>query len=90
MSNCMEYNDRMAFHPGYYIKEMVEDSGLTQEDFAKRFDITPENLNLLIRGEQKLSIDIAVKLSRMTGTSINYWLNLQKTYDTLTAELNTE
>lgn len=90
MSNYIEYNDRMAFHPGYYIKEMVEDSGLTQEDFAKRLDTTPKNLSLLIRGEQKLSIDIAVKLSRMTGTSINYWLNLQKTYDTLIAEFQSD
>ena len=37
MSNYIEYNDRIAFHPGYYIKEIVEESGLTQEDFAKRF-----------------------------------------------------
>lgn len=82
----MEYNDTIAFHPGYYIKEIVDESGLTQEDFAKRLDTTPKNLSLLIRGEQSLSIDIAMKLSRMMGTSVNYWLNLQNAYDTLIAE----
>ncbi|WP_295293655.1 helix-turn-helix domain-containing protein [Veillonella sp.] len=60
MNNYIEYNNKMAFHPGYYIQELVEDSGLTQEDFAKRLDTTPKNLSLLIRGEQNLSIDIAV------------------------------
>lgn len=86
MSNYIEYNDKIAFHPGYYIKEIVEESGLTQEDFAKRLDTTPKNLSLLIRGEQSLSIDIAMKLSRLIGTSVNYWLNLQNAYDALIAE----
>ena len=48
MSNYIEYNDTVAFHPGYYIKEIVEESGLTQEDFAKRLDTSPKNLSLLI------------------------------------------
>lgn len=90
MSNYIEYNDTIAFHPGYYIKEIVEESGLTQEDFAKRLDTTPKNLSLLIRGEQSLSIDIAMKLSRMLGTSVGYWLNLQNSYDALIAEFKSE
>lgn len=90
MSNYIEYKDKMAFHPGYYIKELVEESGLTQEDFAKRLDTTPKNLSILIRGEQSLSIDIAMKLSRLSGTSIAYWLNLQKAYDTLIAEFESD
>ena len=90
MSNYIEYNDRIAFHPGYYIKEIVDESGLTQEDFAKRLDTTPKNLSLLIRGEQSLSIDIAMKLSRLIGTSVNYWLNLQNAYDALIAEFKSQ
>lgn len=86
MSNYIEYDDRIAFHPGYYIKEIIDESGLTQRDFAYRLDTTPKNLSLLIRGEQSLSIDIAMKLSRMMGTSVSYWLNLQNAYDALIAE----
>lgn len=90
MSNYMEYHDTVAFHPGYYLKECVEESGLTQEDFAKRLDTTPKNLSLLIRGEQSLSIDMAMKLSRMLGTSVRYWLNLQNAYDALVAEFRSD
>ena len=90
MNNYIEYNDKIAFHPGYYIKEIVDESGLTQEDFAKRLDTTPKNLSLLIRGEQSLSIDIAMKLSRMIGTTVSYWLNLQNSYDALIAEFKSE
>lgn len=90
MSNCIEKGNKIAFHPGYYIKELVESLELTQEDFAKRLDTTPKNLSLLIRGEQSLSIDMAMKLSRMLGTSVSYWLNLQSAYDELVAEFKSE
>lgn len=90
MSEYIKYNDKVAFHPGYYIRELVEESRLTQEDFAKRLDTTPKNLSLLIRGEQSLSIDIAMKLARMIGTSVNYWLNLQNAYDALIAEFKSQ
>ena len=86
MNNYIEYNDKIAFHPGYYIKEIVEDSGLTQEDFAKRLGTTPKNLSILIRGDQSLSIDIATKLSRMLGTTVSYWLSLQQAYDEKVSE----
>jgi len=86
MSNFVEYDNKIAFHPGFYLKEIVDDSGLTQEDFAKRLGTTPKNLSIILRGDQSLSKDIAGKLSRMLGTSISYWLNLQKTYDEKCAE----
>lgn len=86
MSNYIEYNDKIAFHPGYYIQEIVDESGLTQKDFAKRLGTTPKNLSILIRGEQSLSVDIAMKLSRMMGTSVTYWMNLQNAFDELVAE----
>ena len=90
MSNYIEYNDKIAFHPGYYISEAIEESGLTQYDFAKRLDTTPKNISCLVNGEQKLSTDIAMKLARMLDTSVEYWLNLQTAYDTITAEIKSD
>lgn len=90
MSNYIEYKDSVAFHPGYYIKEIIEESGLSQEDFAKRLGTTPKNLSILVRGDQSLSIDMASKLSRMLGTSVSYWLNLQQSYDERRAEILSE
>ena len=86
MSNVLEYNDKLIIHPGYYIKEIIEESGLTHDAFAKRLDTTPENLGALVWGEQALSLDIAAKLARMLGTSVEYWLNLQNAYDVGIAE----
>ena len=90
MSNYFEYHDTVAFHPGYYIKEIIDNKGMTQEEFARRLGTTPKNLSLLLRGEQSLSIEIAMKLSRLLGTSIMYWLNLQNVYDALLAEYKSD
>ncbi len=90
MSNYIEHNNQVAFHPGYYLREIVDESGLTQGDFAKRLGTTPKNLSILLRGDQSLSIDIASKLSRMLGTSVAYWLNLQQAYDEKLAEIQLE
>lgn len=88
MSNYVEYGNKIAFHPGYYIKEYIDEMGLTQEDFANRLGTTPKNISYIIRGEQDISIDLATKLSRVIGTSVKYWINLQNEYDTLILEFN--
>lgn len=90
MSNYIEYKDKIIYHPGYYIKEIVDDSGLTQEAFARRLNTTPKNLSVLIKGNQSLSIDMAVKLSRMLKTNVETWLNIQKTYDIAVAQIQSE
>lgn len=83
MSNYIEYGNKIAFHPGYYIKEYIDELGITQEEFAIRLGTTPKNISVLLKGEQNLSLEIALKLSRMLGTSVKFWLNLQNEFDTL-------
>ena len=81
MSNYVEANDSVAFHPGYYVKEIIEERGLGLEEFAARLNVAPGDLNLLIEGEQRLTRGMAEKLSETLGTSVALWLNLQASYD---------
>ena len=90
MSNILEFGNKIAFHPGYYIKEYIDELGMTQEEFAMRLGTTPKNVSCIIRGEQSLSLEIAAKLSRLMGTSVKYWLNLQSEYDSLRVESEIE
>ena len=53
MNNYIEYNDKIAFHPGYYIKEIVDESGLTQEDFAKEIGVSFATVNRWETGKAK-------------------------------------
>ena len=81
------YENISAFHPGYYIKDLIEELEMTQEEFAKRLDITAKNLSDLVNGKAPLSKNIAIKLSTMIGTSVDVWVNLQKTYESKLAEI---
>lgn len=88
MANNVEYNSIMAFHPGYYIQETIEDLEMTQEEFAIRLGTTAKTISKLVNGEINLSNDIANKLSNMLGTSVDLWLNLQSTYEKKKLEID--
>ena len=77
----------MAFHPGYYITEIIEDMGITQAEFAMRMGTTPKTLSLLVNGQINLSNDLIKKISSMLGNSVEFWLNLQKSYDEKVIEI---
>lgn len=79
--NFTEYNEKIAFHPGYYIEEMIKEGQITKNEFAKKLNMTPETLTLLLNGKQNVTSDIAEKLSKIAGTSAILWLNLQQAYD---------
>ena len=81
MSNAQEYKELMAFHPGYYVAEVIEDWGVSQNEFATRLGTTPKTVSTLVNGQIGLSKELAGKLSAMLGTSVDVWLNLQKEYD---------
>jgi len=81
MSNVKEYKDIVAFHPGYYIADIIDDMEISQNEFAARMGTTAQTLSKLINGQANISNDLAKKLSVMLGTSVEVWQNLQNTYD---------
>ena len=64
MSNMIEYNDIVAFHPGYYVADIIEDMGISQAEFATRMGTTAKTLSNLVNGQINLSNDLAKKNSR--------------------------
>lgn len=85
-----EYKSIIAFHPGYYVKEIIDDMEITQEEFAERLGTTPKNLSELLSGKIKLSTDLACKLSMMLGTSVALWVSLEKNYEIKLQEIQNE
>lgn len=78
--NKKSYKDLFAFHPGYYVNQLIEELEITQEEFAIRMGVSAKTISLLVRGEIDLSNEMALKLSNMFGMSVEVWLNLQKEY----------
>ena len=90
MSNLKEYKEIVAFHPGYYIAEIIEDMGISQAEFAERMGTTAKTLSQLVNGQANITNDLAKKLSVMLGTSIQLWQNLQDAYDQKLIEIQQE
>jgi|GEM_PF-1208047 len=88
--NKLEYKEITAFHPGYYIADIIEDMGVSRAEFAARMGITEQNLNLskLLDGQADLSHDLAQKLAAMLGTGVEVWVNLQSEYNRKKTEID--
>ena len=87
MSNTTVYKDLIAFHPGSYVIEIIEDLNITQKEFAHRLGTTPKTISKIVNGEAPISDDIAFKLSKLTGVSTKTWMNLQNAYNLKVLEI---
>ena len=85
-NKIIEYKDLIAFHPGQYIGELIEDYNMTQKEFAEMLGVSPKMIRKLVKGEQSISNEIAQKLEKLTNISMKTWLNLQNAYDVKMAE----
>lgn len=77
----VEYKDLIAFHPGSYVEDIVEEMNITQAEFAEQLGVSSKTISKIINGEENVNKDIADKLSKLTGISLKTWLNLQTIYD---------
>jgi HTH-type transcriptional regulator/antitoxin HigA len=78
--NKIEYNDIIAFHPGSYIKELLDDVPMNQAELAKRLGTTEKTVSELINGIAEMTDVMARNLSIVFGTTIDLWLNLNEKY----------
>ena len=80
----------IAFHPGQYIGELIEDYQMTQKEFAEKLEVSPKTISKLVNGEESISNNLAQKLEKLTNISMKTWLNLQASYDRKVAEVTQE
>ena len=73
---------RTPTHPGEILREdFVKPLGLTQVELARMLKTTFRTANEILNGRRAVSPDMAIRLSRLFGTSAELWLNLQNEYD---------
>ena len=83
----VESKDLIAFHPGQYLGELIEDYEMTQKEFAENLGVSPKTISKLVKGEESISNEIAQKLEKFINISMKTWLNLQNAYDVKIAEI---
>ena len=85
--DLIEYDDVYAFHPGYYISDIIDDRKASHSGFARRMGMSSKELCSLLDGQIPVTKQIAKRLSSVTGMSIDVWLNLQNEYDARISEI---
>ena len=86
-NKIVEYKDLIAFHPGQYVEELIEEYKKKKKEVAERLGIAEMKIGKLGNGGESISNDIARKLAKVTSISIITWLNLQNAYDVKIAEI---
>ncbi|MFA8451863.1 MAG: HigA family addiction module antitoxin [Bacteroidales bacterium] len=73
---------RQPSHPGDILKEeFLEELQISQTELAKQLGTTFRTINEIINEKRSVSPEMAIKLSKFFGTSVELWLNLQNQYD---------
>jgi addiction module HigA family antidote len=57
---------------------------------AKEISISSAQLNNIVNNKQKISISVALRLAKFFDTTLEYWVNLQNTYDLAQAVKDSE
>lgn len=69
-------------HPGeMLLKEFLEPMNVTQVQFAKHIGVSFKRINEIVNGRRSITPQTAWLLSQALGTSPQFWMNLQTTYD---------
>ena len=67
--------------PGEHLRGIIEDHGLTQQEFAAALGITRRRLNEILNGRRGITPDTALRLGCVLRTSAEMWLRLQYQLD---------
>jgi antitoxin HigA-1 len=87
MTSHKTKNGLPAIHPGVFLRETLDELGMTQAAFAQAIDVSAMRVSHLLKGDRPVTAELALRLGRALGQTPQYWLNLQATYDLKVAQL---
>lgn len=69
-------------HPGeVLLEEFLEPMGITPTKLARELDVPSNRITRIVYGHSSISAETAALLSAVLGTTPEFWLNLQASYD---------
>ena len=80
-------NGLPAIHPGEFLKEILDELGLTQAAFADAIGVSPMRVSHLLKGQRPVTAELALRLGLALSQTPQYWLNLQAAYDLKVAQV---
>jgi len=61
--------------------EFMEPLGITAYRLSKEIKVQQTAIGQIINGSRRITVDMALRLSKYFGNSAQFWLNLQNHYD---------
>ncbi len=78
----MKKRDFPPITPGEILEEeFLVPMGLSQYRVAKEIHVSPRRINEIVKGKRSITADTALRLARYFGTTAQFWLNMQTSYD---------
>jgi addiction module HigA family antidote len=74
-------NMRPAIHPGEILNDELQEVGISAAELARQIDVPPNRISQIINGKRGITGDTALRLGHWFGTSAQFWLNLQTSYE---------
>lgn len=91
--NKMDFSDvsdgtRLApVHPGeILLHDFIEPLGVTQYRLAVTISVPSRRINEIVHCKRAITADTALRLGKFFGTTPDFWMALQSSYDTETAK----
>ena len=70
-----------TFHPCELPNDEIAARGWSQSEFAERCGFSNQYVSDLLRGKRGVSIQAALAFERVLGTSAEWWVTMQASYD---------
>ncbi len=75
-------------HPGEFIREVyLEPLEISSRKVALQLKVSPSTFSRLLKGQSRVSPEMALRLSKCIGRSPESWLAMQDMYDLWQAKL---
>ena len=74
-------NQMPPVHPGEILKDELTEIKMSANAFAKALGVPANRITLILKGQRGISADTALRLALYFGTSPEFWMNLQQSYD---------
>ncbi len=82
-------NGMPPIHPGEILSEdFLKPMGVTMTALAEAMLVPPNRVTRIVAGTASITADTALRLSRALGTTAELWVNLQRSFDLRTAQLD--
>ena len=82
----MTTNGLPPIHPGEFLKEALDELGLSQAQLARAIGVSAMRVSHVVNGSRPVTAELALLFGRAFNQSPQYWLNLQAAYDLKTAQ----